>query len=107
MSYQKNVFTRIINKEINVDILLEDEDTLCFKDINPQSEIHYLVVPKILCVDFLQFEQMASARQRASFWRTVAEAIIKLQLKDGYKLVSNSGEYGRQEVPHFHLHILG
>ena len=35
--------------------------------------------------------------------------ILKKKLaikKDGYRLVSNSGKYGGQEVPHFHIHIL-
>ena len=26
--------------------------------------------------------------------------------KNGYRLITNSGEDGGQEVPHFHIHIL-
>ncbi|MEL0614966.1 HIT domain-containing protein, partial [Marinomonas arenicola] len=34
---QDTIFTKIINKEIPADIIYEDEDTLAFKDINPQA----------------------------------------------------------------------
>ena len=34
--------------------------------------------------------------------------IEKLDIKDsGYRIISNSGSDGGQEVPHFHVHILG
>jgi len=39
------LFCKIINKEINSDILFEDDDVLAFKDINPQAPIHFLIVP--------------------------------------------------------------
>ena len=26
--------------------------------------------------------------------------------KEGFRIISNSGENGGQEVPHFHIHIL-
>lgn len=107
MQYQENVFTKIVNKKLKADILIEDEYTICFRDVNPQSKIHYLVIPKMLCIDFLQFEKNASIEQKISFWKTVADAISILSLTKGYKLITNSGEYGKQEIPHFHLHILG
>jgi histidine triad (HIT) family protein len=28
-------------------------------------------------------------------------------LEDGYRLIANAGENGHQEVPHFHVHLLG
>ena len=34
--------------------------------------------------------------------------INRLEIADsGYRIISNSGHDGGQEVPHFHIHILG
>ena len=40
------LFTKIINKEIPADIIFEDEQSLVFKDINPQAPTHLLIIPK-------------------------------------------------------------
>ena len=42
------------------------------------------------------------------FFNKINLVVEKLGIaKDGYKVVSNSGINGGQEVPHFHIHILG
>ncbi|MFM9709914.1 HIT domain-containing protein, partial [Streptomyces galilaeus] len=33
----ETIFTKIINREIPADIIYEDEQSLAFKDINPQA----------------------------------------------------------------------
>ena len=40
------IFDKIISKEIESDIVFENERILAFKDINPQSPIHILIIPK-------------------------------------------------------------
>ena len=40
------IFCKIINKEIPSDIIYEDDKVIAFKDVNPQSPIHFLVIPK-------------------------------------------------------------
>ena len=40
------IFCKIINKEIPGNIVYEDEDILAFRDIEPQAQVHILVVPK-------------------------------------------------------------
>ena len=42
----ETLFTKIINKEIPADIIFEDEQSLVFKDINPQAPTHLLIIPK-------------------------------------------------------------
>lgn len=46
MSEQPTIFTRIINREIPADILFEDDLCFVIKDIQPQADIHLLVIPK-------------------------------------------------------------
>lgn len=107
MGYQENIFTKIIKKEVKVEILLENENAICFKDINPKSKIHYIIIPKTFCSNFTEFERNTPSKQKLSFWAGVSEAIEKLNLSNGYRLITNTGKDAKQEIPHFHVHILG
>ncbi|MDR0552515.1 MAG: HIT domain-containing protein [Holosporales bacterium] len=109
MKYDKgNVFYKIINKEISSDILLEGEHFVAFRDVRPKAPVHILVVPRGGYVDWRDFSTHASAEEIAGFCRGIAEVIDFAGLnKGGYRLISNSGEFGQQEVFHMHVHILG
>ena len=54
---ENNIFAKIIRSEIPCDKVYEDEDVIFFKDINPVAKIHILAVPKIQCIDFIEFIQ--------------------------------------------------
>jgi histidine triad (HIT) family protein len=60
-------------------------------------------------VTFDHFAAEASAEELLDFHRTVAKvcAILGLSGADGYRAITNAGAHGMQEVPHYHLHILG
>jgi histidine triad (HIT) family protein len=105
---EDNIFARILRGEIPCDKLDECEHTLCFRDINPQAPVHLLVIPKGAFVDWDDFAAHASATEQAAFVRAVGRA-AKLAGVDasGWRLLSNIGAHGHQEVPHLHVHILG
>ena len=42
----ETIFSKIIRREIPVDIVYEDNLALAFKDIHPQAPVHILVIPK-------------------------------------------------------------
>ncbi|KAK3572450.1 hypothetical protein QTP86_032672 [Hemibagrus guttatus] len=42
---QKCVFCKIVNREMDTELLHSDEDITCFRDIHPGAPHHYLVVP--------------------------------------------------------------
>ena len=44
---EPTIFDKIISKEINADIVWEDEHALAFRDINPIAPIHVLLIPKV------------------------------------------------------------
>ena len=108
MYNENNIFAKIIRGEISCDKVYEDENCLFFYDINPVAKIHVLGVPKNPCIDFVDFVSKNETGVVSEFFKKANLVIKKLGIKnDGYRLVSNSGEHGRQEVPHFHIHILG
>ena len=101
------LFCKIINKEINNDILFEDDDVLAFRDINPQAPIHILIIPKkhISTINDLQQEDETLTGKII----LTAQSLAKQENIDenGYRLVFNCNSDGGQEVYHIHLHLLG
>ena len=105
---QNNIFAKILRKEIFCDPVYEDESVFFFNDINPQAKIHILAIPKIEVINFNDFIAKSDNEMISHFFKKINEIIIEFGLdKSGFKIISNSGKDGGQEVPHFHVHILG
>ena len=105
---ENNIFAKIIRGEISCDKVYEDENCLFFYDINPTAKIHVLAVPKTACVDISDFVLKNDNEIVSDFFRKIEIVIDKMGIKNsGYRIISNSGINGGQEVPHFHIHILG
>ena len=103
----QNIFAKILRGEIPNKTVVETDHTLAFEDIAPQAPHHVLVIPKGAYVTVDDFAANASADEIVDFWRTFAEIVTDLGVIDpGYRVLSNAGEHGMQEVPHFHLHVL-
>ena len=104
-----NIFARILRGEIPNKTVMETAHTLAFHDIHPAAPVHVLVVPKGAYVTFDDFAANASADELVDFHRTVATvcAMVGVAPGDGYRAITNAGVNGMQEVPHYHLHILG
>ena len=109
MSYDDtNIFAKIIRGEIPCDKVYEDDHVLAFRDINPQTPTHILVVPKGAYVSFADFSQKASPDEIAAFVRATGKVASEAGLDDpGYRILANHGADAHQEVPHFHLHLFG
>ncbi len=103
-----NIFAKILRGEIPSTRVYEDEWAYAFEDINPQAEIHTLVIPKGEYVSWDDFSTKASAEEIAGFVRAVGEvARMKGLVEPGYRMMANIGPHGGQEVPHLHVHIFG
>ncbi len=104
-----NIFARILRGEIPNKTILETAHTLAFHDIHPQAPVHALVIPKGAYVDFADFAANATAEELVDFHRTSAKVCEMLGLApgDGFRGITNAGVNGMQEVPHYHLHLLG
>lgn len=109
MTYDSdNVFARILRGEIACKKVHEDAYTLAFHDINPQAKVHVLVVPKQPYISMDDFSARASDAEIAALVRAVGQVARQLDLAEaGYRILSNCGRHGHQEVPHLHIHIFG
>jgi histidine triad (HIT) family protein len=86
----------------------ETPHALAFHDIRPQAPVHVLVIPKGEFSNYSEFCRMASNEEMDGFWRTVGDTAKKIGVDaGGYRLIVNNGVNAHQEVPHFHVHILG
>jgi diadenosine tetraphosphate (Ap4A) HIT family hydrolase len=107
MAYDtSNVFARILRGEIPCKKVYENDHALAFHDINPQTKVHVLVIPKGPYVSSDDFTAQASDAELAGFLRAVGETARLLKVEGpGYRLLANHGRDAHQEVPHFHVHI--
>ena len=102
-----SIFTQIINREIPADIVYEDDICIAIKDINPQSPVHILVVPKkeIVSIAAAEAEDKEILGHLLVKSREIAEA--EGVAENGFRLVINTNEDSGQSVSHVHIHLLG
>ncbi|MHC4202646.1 MAG: histidine triad nucleotide-binding protein, partial [Planctomycetota bacterium] len=105
------LFCKIVAKEIEAKIVHEDEDTLAFRDINPQAPTHVLVIPKrhVTCLDDLEpgDDALAGKLIRTGVGIAKKEGHAGGPTERGYRLVFNAGPDTGYSVFHIHLHVLG
>lgn len=98
------IFCKIIDKELPSSVVLEDDNFLAFHDINPTRKVHVLVIPK---AHYSSFEDTPSSIMSglSDFIKKVTKE-LKID-KSGYRMITNIGNDGGQEVSHLHFHIIG
>ena len=98
------IFCKIVKGEIPNQTILEDENFLAFNDINPTRKIHVLIIPK---EHYDSFDVMPP-KVMASMTEFIQKVASKLDVRQsGYRLITNIGEHGGQEVNHLHFHLIG
>ena len=101
------IFCKIINKELPSTVVYEDKEILAFRDINPVTPVHVLVIPKKHISNLNEVEPEDEAVIGKIY--NVIKQIAKKEgiAEKGYRIIVNCGEDGGQEVGHLHFHILG
>ena len=99
------IFQKIINKEINADIVYEDEKSLVFRDINPVAPTHLLIIPK------KQIEKISDANEEdkdllGHLFLVAGKVAKDLGIENAFRLVVNNGAGAQQTVFHLHIHLL-
>ncbi len=101
------VFCKIVNGKIPSNKVFENDEEFAFKDINPAAPILILVVLKKHIKSINEIENKDEDLIGKIF--AVIRDIAKEQgfADEGYRVISNCGINGGQEVPHLHFHIIG
>ncbi|NYT64463.1 histidine triad nucleotide-binding protein [Alcaligenaceae bacterium] len=104
------LFCKIANGEIPANKVYEDDEFLAFHDINPAAPVHLLLIPKQHIVS------MNDIQPEDSLWLGKMLSLVpKLAIDNGcrpgpeggYRLLTNTGNDGGQEIAHLHFHIIG
>jgi histidine triad (HIT) family protein len=85
--------------------VFEDERTIAFMDINPLSEGHCLVVPRVHAATIFEVDE-TDLRAAITTARRVARAIRAVLQPDGLNLLQANGAAAFQSVPHLHFHLV-
>ena len=95
------LFCKIIAGEIPSKKIYEDDLCYAFYDINPQSDTHFLVVPKqhISGADKITGENSAVV---AHIFEVISSLTKQLGLSS-YRIINNCGEGAGQTVMHLHF----
>lgn len=98
------IFCKIVKGEIPNQTILEDENFLAFNDINPTRKIHVLIIPKEHYASF----DVVPAQIMVGMTEFIQKVAGVLGVKEsGYRLITNIGDHGGQEVHHLHFHLIG
>jgi histidine triad (HIT) family protein len=104
------LFCKIVAGKIPSKLVYQDDEIYVFHDIHPWAPVHFLMIPKQHIPSMAQ----VGAEQAGLLGRMMALA-PKLALQEGcnpypqggFRILSNTGDEGGQEVHHLHIHVMG
>ncbi|MEI0531612.1 histidine triad nucleotide-binding protein [Brachyspira pilosicoli] len=95
------IFCKIVKGEIPSNFIKENEYCVVFKDLNPKSDVHLLVVPKKHLKDITEIDNDLMGK----VLDTIKE-VAKENNLESFRIVNNCGENAGQSVFHLHFHVL-
>ena len=100
------IFCQIVAGEIPADLVLETEEVIAFRDIEPKAPTHILVIPR---EHFSNLNSLVnkSPQTALSVFQAAVDVAALEGLEAGYRVVSNTGADGGQTVHHVHIHVMG
>jgi histidine triad (HIT) family protein len=105
-SVEDCLFCKISSGVIPADVVIETENAIAFRDIDPKAPTHVLVIPKAHFADVTELS--ASNPNLAGELLVLASEVANQEgLANGYRIVTNNGEDAGQSVAHVHFHVLG
>ncbi|MES2399866.1 MAG: histidine triad nucleotide-binding protein [Pseudomonadota bacterium] len=88
----------------------EDEEIFVFHDIAPWAPVHFLMIPKAHIPSMAQVatgHEALLGRMMVLAPKLALEQGCKPYPEGGFRIVTNTGAEGGQEVHHLHLHVMG
>ena len=105
MSENKTVFEMIVDRDIDANIIYEDDNFIAFLDAFPVVKGHTLVVPKKRIENIFDLDD-ETANDYMKVIRNVSKAVHDTFNPEGLNVIQNNGEFAGQSVFHIHFHIL-
>jgi len=100
-----NIFAKILRGEIPNHTVYEDETTLAFMDVMPQSDGHVLVIPKSESRNLFDADEEA-LKDLIIKTKMVARAVRSALGADGVRLAQFNEAAAGQTVFHLHFHVI-
>ncbi len=99
------IFTKIARRELPSEIVYETENELAFLDVNPRSEGHTLVIPKLEVAEFDALP-LTNLQSLTATLQLVTRGVLRAVGTPHYNLSLNNGAPAGQVVFHVHFHII-
>lgn len=104
----QNIFAKILRGEAPAEIVFENEYAVAFHDIAPRNKVHVLIIPRGPYTNFMRFNADASDEEKLGLLDAISQTALIMGVNEtGFRLLSNTGEDGKQTVPHLHVHLRG
>ncbi len=107
MSGSSCVFCRIVEGDLEADVLYASDTVMAFRDVSPQAPVHVLLIPKEHLVSIADVEERHAGMLADLFQAARQVARAEGVAESGWRLVTNVGREGGQHVFHLHVHLLG
>ena len=104
------LFCKIVSKQIPSRTVYEDDDFYAFHDIAPWAPVHFLIIPKLHIPSMAQVgpdDAALMGRMMALVPVLALQEACNPYPDGGFRLVTNTGLEGGQEVRHLHFHVMG
>ncbi|URD60453.1 HIT domain-containing protein [Sphingomonas sp. KRR8] len=104
----QNILAKVLRGELPSRKVYENDHAVVIHDINPLAPVHLLALPKGPYVSWDDFSAKASDAEQAGLTKAIGEAARVVEAStQGYRVLSNVGKRGGQEIAHLHVHIFG
>ncbi len=100
-----NIFAKILRGDIPSHKVYEDDDTLAFMDVMPQSDGHTLILPKTPARNILDVDPEVLAKV-IKVTQKIAKAAVKAFEADGAVVMQYNEAPAGQTVFHLHFHVV-
>ena len=111
MSHDPNcLFCKIATGKIPSKKVFENDEILAFHDIHPWAPVHFLMIPKLHIPSMAQVTDDHAGllgRMLVLASKLAAQEGCNPYPAGGFRIVTNTGAEGGQEVHHLHIHVMG
>lgn len=104
------LFCKIVAGKIPSKIVYEDDDIFVFDDIHPWAPVHFLMIPKVHIPSMAHVgpeHEALLGRMMVLAPKLALQAGCNPFPEGGFRILCNTGDEGRQEVHHLHIHVMG